>query len=275
MNTIREYLEHYWRATFVAALVVASVWRMRRLSGLSVPAAVARRAENRKIPERAPFRRNDFAAKSNIARREMLKALIIPALIFLGAPPALAAIYSLVPTLPRGVPRAPLYIMYAVAIASMFAFVLRASRLARRSGLVCPACGMELVGLGGTRLRHWSIQQRVLESGKCPSCGEQLLDPTEVGPVSRPATGEQARLNIVFALLLVSTVIFTYFAVKSIRAANLTRCQNRYARALSAADSTVVDSTRVGARRSNVSCGDLRLRPGFDGSEIPSNNLLP
>lgn len=104
----------------------------------------------------------------------------------------------------------------------------------RRIGLVCNACGAELVGAMGVA-GAW-IQDRVFETGKCPRCGAQLLDPEEVGPESRTFTyADNARaLGLIAALLA----------------------------ALGAAAHNPVDSGAVDVKplneRGTVTCGDLR-----------------
>jgi hypothetical protein len=219
---------------------------------------------------KAPFRRSEFAAKAEPPRREMAKGFVIALVTAIAAPPTLAILHWLVPTLPHGFARTALTTLLVAAIALMFAFVFRGSRLTRRNGLICPACGMELVGTDGTRLHKWSRQDRVLETGKCPGCGKQLLDPAEVRLISRTSTrAEQAWMPVVFGVLLVGLVFYIYFAKKSIDASHLTRCHNRYARAHSASDSAVVDSTRP-ASDYNATCGELRRPSGFDGSDSPS-----
>jgi hypothetical protein len=223
--------------------------------------------QEKKIHIKAPFRRADFAAKAEIPRHEMAKGFVIGFVTLVAAPPALAAMRWLVPTLPHGFFRTAMTIICVVAIVSMFAFVLRGSRLTRRSGLVCPACGAELVGPAGTRLHPRSVQNQVLETGKCPACGAQLLDPTEVKPISRTSTrAEQAWMTVVLVVLVAGLVPYIYFAKKSIDANRLARCHNRYARAHSASDSIVVDSTRP-VRDYAVTCGELLRTSGSDGGD--------
>jgi hypothetical protein len=251
MNAIKQFLEAYWFATLAGAWVVWRVWHRQRLR--STPALEIKRDDAPKLRTKAPFSRADFAAKAEISRREMAKGVFIGMGILIAVPPALAAISWLVPTMPRGFFRIVMTISCVVAVAALFVFALRGSRQTRRTGLVCPACGMELVGPGGTRMHPFSLQDRVLETGKCPGCNTQLLDEAEVQPSNEPMTRAEYAIIAVLVVLLIATV---YFARASISANRLARCHDRYARAHSASDSVVVDSTPA-TRGERVTCGEL------------------
>ena len=258
MNAIKQFLEAYWFPTLFLAWLVVWLWRAsHRLGRRSTAGLEVQRDEAHTIGTSAPFRRADFAAKAEISRREIAKGLLVGGAILIAAPPALVAISWLVPTLTRGFFRTAMTISVAAAITSLFAFALRASRQTRRSGLICPACGIELVGRGGTRLNEFLLQDRVLETGKCPRCNTQLLDPAEVRPISQTSTrAEHARYIGIIAVLLAGVVALVYFANASISAKRLARCRSLYARAHSASDSVVIDSTHA-ARGDLVTCGEL------------------
>ena len=220
----------------------------------------------------AGFRRSEFEASADLVRRESAKGLwVMGGVIVLGFP-ALYAISWLVPMLsPWGFGAAVLALL-AVGIGSIFAFNSRASRLMRGLGLLCPVCKLELVG--ARRRNEPDAAKRVLESGTCPGCATQLLDPAEVRPVPR-ASLRALLLPVlgVVALLTAGLVVSAYLGSGGLTATRVQVCTQRYAGARSAADSSTVDAVRP-TGRSTVSCGELQrdgqLDPGRQTLALPS-----
>jgi hypothetical protein len=257
MNTIKSFIENYWWATLFTVIVVVWAWRAwRRSTRSSPPALEIPRRDTRDIPSTSPFRRSDFAAQAEIVRREMVKGFGIGMAIFLIGFPALLAVNWLAPTSLRGSFGAVAFVLCAAGVAAMLLFAIRGSRMMRRIGLVCPACGAELVGTMGVA-GAW-IQDRVFETGKCPRCRAQLLDPTEVGPEPRTLTrADHARVLGLIAALLTALGAITYFGNASVAARRSASCNRRYAAAHSSVDSGAVDVRRLN-ERGTVTCGDLR-----------------
>ena len=179
----------------------------RRLDKLSASESKVPRRATRVIRTNAPLRRRDFAEKADIVRREVVKGIAIALAIAIAWQPSLIAIYQLVPSLPRESLIVYQAMLFVAAMGSLLAFTARGSRLARRSGLVCPACGMVLAGTGRRgRWKYW-LQDRVLETGKCPGCSKQLLDPDEVGPVSENLKRDDTALYVVMCVALLAGII--------------------------------------------------------------------
>jgi hypothetical protein len=262
MDAIKQFIETWWLIGPILAWLAwlpFSIWRSaRRLARLSASESKIRRGDTRELRTKAPFRRGDFAAKAEIVRRERVKGTAIAMVILVAWYPSLVAISRLVPTLPRGWLIAYQGILFVAAMGSYLAFTARGSRLTRRSGLICPACGMELVGIHGQGRSQELIQDRVLETGKCPECKKQLLDPAEVGPESQaPLTlAEHALYLGICAALLAGIIAMLYDGTRTVDANAWTRCRRLYDRAYTAPDSIVIDSTV--ARGSRITCGDQR-----------------
>jgi hypothetical protein len=101
-------------------------------------------------------------------------------------------------------------------------------------------------------------QDRVLETGKCPGCTAQLLDPSEVGSVSQTLTlAEHAQYIGLIAVLVAGIIVMTYFGHAQVQANAWNRCRRLYARAYTASDSVVIDSTRLD-RGDRVTCDYFR-----------------
>ena len=268
MNAITNILQ-WWPFLFLAVLGVSiwratldgiSIWRStRRLARLSASESKIRRDDTREIRTNAPFRRRDFAAKAEIVRKETVKGTAIMMVILVAWGPSLVAISRLVPTLPRGSLIAYQAILFVAAMGSYLAFTARGSRLARSSGLICPACGMELAGVRQRGRRSADlVQDRVLETGKCPGCRAQLLDPSEVGSGSQTLTrGEHAKYIGIIAAMVTAIIVMLYFAPGPTYARYRSRCRDLYAHAYTDSDSVVVDSTRLD-RRDRVTCRYFR-----------------
>jgi hypothetical protein len=187
-----------------------------------------------------------------------VKGTAIAMVILLLWGPSLFAITRLVPTVPRASLIAYQAILFVAAMASLFVFTERGSRLARRSGLVCPGCGMELAGTIGLRRTKVLIQDRVLETGKCPGCSKQLLDPAEVGPVLADPKPHDTALYVGICVVLVAGIVVMVYLTRAQNQVNATnRCRRLYARAYTASDSVVIDSTRL-ARGDSVNCEYFR-----------------
>lgn len=212
--------------------------------------------EGRDIASRSPFRRSDFAARAEGLRRELVKGFGIGLGVLVIGFPVLFGVNWLAPNLLPGSFGTVVPALSAVALASMLLFAVRGSRLMRRRGLVCPRCGTELVGIMGNA-GEW-IQDRVLETGKCPGCQAQLLDPAEVGPEPRTF----ARADHLRALGLIVTLSaalggIIYFGNASVAAKRAASCNRRYAAALGPTDSSAVDARPLN-QRGTLTCGDLR-----------------
>jgi hypothetical protein len=256
-GSIRSFIENYWWATLFAVILLVWAWRAwRRSTRPSPPAFEIPSRDTRDIRSTSPFRRSDFAAKAETVRREMVKGFGIAMAIFLVGFPALLAVSWLAPTLLQESFGPVAVVLCAAGVASMLVFAIRGSRMMRRIGLVCPACGTELVGTIGVA-GAW-IQDRVFETGKCPRCGAQLLDPTEVGPESRTFTrADHARALGLIAALLAALGAITYFGNASMAARRSASCNRRYAAAHNPVDSGAVDVKPLN-ERGTVTCGDLR-----------------
>jgi hypothetical protein len=128
----------------------------------------------RDLPVRAfPFRAADFARRADVARRRSLRGLG-PLLI-------VAAGGLLVPFLaPGGGARylVPVLFTFIIVFSGVaFALGIRDQRQSRQQGLVCPSCGVALVG---TKRFGGLVDTEVLRTGRCPQCHTQLLHPDEV-----------------------------------------------------------------------------------------------
>ncbi len=186
----------------------------------------------------------------------MVKGFGIGLGIYIVVSPASLALVALAPSLlPRSFATTVQMILLAVVIVLGLAYAYRGSRQGRRMGLLCPGCGGELVGTMGDG--PW-IQDLVLETGKCPTCHIQLLDPGEVGPVPRTLSrGDHVRGVAWIAALLGGIAATAYFGNAAIRGRRSVNCNRRYAAAQNAADSAVVDA-RVLGTRATVTCGEMR-----------------
>lgn len=256
------FLAHYWWAGLFTVITVVWAWRAWR--GAQVPPLEPLERPRRPESSTAPFRREDFAARAEAARREMGKGFFAAMAIFLFGFPALFAASWLAPETVGPIFQPLMYVILGGSIAGMFALAARADRIARRSGLVCPACGRGLVGQGRS---DSLIHERVLETGKCPKCGAQLLDPAEVAPVDRRMTGaDHARALVIIATLLTALGATSYFGNRAINARRVMACNRRYAAAQSAADSVVVDARTLN-KKGTLTCGDLRRSGRLDGPE--------
>jgi len=151
----------------------------------------------------AQFRRDDFAAKAEIINKQKMRGAV-PFFFFGGV----AVIYALQSTLSREASIVALAIVVAVAVGWNQLFVRRAKRLARSSGLRCHACQMELVG----QTSGLWIDDHVLETGKCPGCEAQLLDPADVRPISIPKDNSRTRI-IVRVVVIALLVGLLYYAI--------------------------------------------------------------
>ena len=247
MNAIKHFLESWWILPLIFALPAVTIWRSaRRIARLDAAEFNIPRHDTPNLRTNAPFRRADFAAKAEIVRKGTVMGTAISMVVLLAWYPSLVAISRLLPTLPHGALIAYQVILFVVAMGSLFVSAARGSRLARRSGLICPACGIELVGTSGRRRFQKQVEDRVLETGKCPGCGAQLLDPSEVGSVSETLTpAEHAQYIGLIAVLVAGIIVMTYLGHAQVKANAWNRCRRLYARAYSASDSVVIDSTRL------------------------------
>ncbi len=257
MDAVKLFLENHWAGTFFGAFLVYSAWLVWRGSKSRSTVMFNILSRDKHGKTKAPFTRRDFIEKAEPVRREITKGLVIAVVVLIAAPFALDAISRLVPALPRGFFAVGLTILCSVGLGAMFAFAIRGSRMMRRSGLICPACDMELVG---TDRKLPSRQDRILETGKCPGCKVRLLDASDVGSESERLTrAENIRYGVLIAVLVLGFVPYVNYVTKSMDAGRLATCTRLYARARTASDSVVIDSTQRG-RRYPYTCGAVRDR---------------
>lgn len=146
-------------------------WVLRR------PAAEPRPVSDQPAPP-GGFRRAELEAKAaEYARglgRKVYWMVVGPVLVGI---PALMAIDEITRKPDEPPSFAGLFILLGIIGVLAAAHLVMATRLARRLGLVCSACQSAFV-----TGRHRHPIDVVLETGKCPGCGKQLLDEAEVGP---------------------------------------------------------------------------------------------
>jgi hypothetical protein len=260
MNAIKHFLENWWFPLLILGSLGVSIWRSpRRIARLSAAESKIPRDYTRETRTKAPFRRLDFA-KAKIVRKEIGKGTAIAIGIFIGFGPSLVAISRLAPNLPHGALVAYEAIMFVVAMGSLLGFAMRADLLARRSGLICPACGLNLTLTYGPGRAQYPIQDHVFETGKCPACRAQLLDPAEVGPeLENPTLKDTALWIGICAAMVAVIVVMVYFTGAQVEANAWTRCHRLYDAAHTASDSAVVDSTKLA--RNDRACVYFRLQP--------------
>ena len=136
-------------------------------------AAVMENADRIEV-RRFPFRREDFATRADAQLRVMLRTGVIwlgPLIVLL-----FAVTFTRAAFLPA--PSSAFFVAWTVAFA-LVAFVLglRGKRASRRHDLLCPFCRADLLG---TKRFGGSAHLDVLETGACPQCRKQLIDPGEV-----------------------------------------------------------------------------------------------
>ena len=186
-------------------MLVSVVWRALRLARQHAQTESVEylRDEVHGSGTTAQFRRDDFAAKAEIVNKQRMKGAV-PVFFFGGV----AAIYALQSTLSREARIVALAIVIAVAVGWNQVAVRSARRLVRSSGLKCHACQMELVGqTSGV----W-IDDYVLETGKCPGCEAQPLDPADVRPTQSPKDSARTR-TIVRVVVIAMLVALLYYAI--------------------------------------------------------------
>jgi ribosomal protein S27E len=199
------FLRHYWFATLLGPLLLVWAWRTWRRWHRSPDQQVMVASRRTRGP--APFRRSEFQAKVDAVGREMEKGIWSLTGIFVVGVPALFAIDWLFPSVRDALTVAG-FALPVGALALLLAFAVRADLLARQLGLRCPNCGMVLVG---GSVYQWPAQHVVFETGACRQCGAQLLDPTEVGPVS--IQEESLLRNVVVLLILVGLLAWSIYHV--------------------------------------------------------------
>jgi hypothetical protein len=260
MNAIKHFLNNWWLLPLILTWPAVSIWRSaRRIARLSAAESKVPRDHTREIRTKAPFRRLDFAAKSKIVRKEMAKGTMIAIVILVGFGPSLVLVSRLAPNLPHGALVGYEAIMVVVALGSLLRFAMRADLLARRSGLICPACGLVLTRTYGPRRAQYPIEDHVFETGKCPVCRAQLLDPAEVGPVVEDLQPNDTALWIgICAAMVVVIVVMVYFTGEQTAVNAWNRCRRLYDGAYTASDSAVVDSTKLA--RNDRACVYFRLQ---------------
>jgi hypothetical protein len=189
------YVLHWWRKTSVNQAAPA------RLIASDLPAPSG------------GFRRADFEARAEelnrvLARSNwMLPLVLAPILVGL---PALMAIDSLRTDEPPSF--VGLFILMGISGVAAAAYLARATRAARRLGLLCSACRLVFA----TRKRHGPhFIDVVLETGKCPGCGKQLLNEVEVGPRHNPRENRYAPLWFIGTLLVIAGACVASYLITS------------------------------------------------------------
>ncbi len=198
-----------------------------------------------------PFRSPEFAARADAVRRKALRdgliwvaPLIIAFIVVLFGP-------LVAPGLPA-VPRGPASVAFLILmISATFALGVRSRNLIRHLGLQCPFCG---TGLVGTMRFGRAAHLAVLETGRCPQCDAQLIDPNELQVASAGITPQAL---LVATVLVVGLASVLYCGGQSVRSMLVKNCIRRYATAHNSADSTLIDAT-LSSRRTRTRCGDLR-----------------
>ncbi len=249
-------IQNYWWVTLLGVLALVWAgreWRRMHRRRIQVTASVSSRTFSA-----APFRRSDFEAKAERVRARMAKGAVIGMGIFLIGSPSLFALSWLVPQVRGGVFSIAMFALLVAAFAPAFASAISASWLMKRIGLVCPACGVELVGYWG-RFATPPPQTVVLETGRCRACGAQLLDRAEVGPptTQKVTRADHARALSLAAVLLAGLAAIIYFANATLTARHIAYCNRRYAAAHGPADSGATDTLQL-TRSGTITCGDFR-----------------
>jgi hypothetical protein len=165
------------RGTWTEALVQAK--KAELASALDEVRFVQATEVARDLPVRAfPFRAADFAERAEVARRRMLPGLRPLMIVALGLLPAAFLARAL-----AGRYLAP-FVLTLIIVFSGVAFVLgvRDQWRIRADGLVCPSCG---VGLVGTKRFGGRVDLEVMRTGRCPQCRTRLIPPDEVESPSR------------------------------------------------------------------------------------------
>jgi len=202
----------------------------------------------------AVFRRADFEERMEQVRRKTLPQSLGVVLIWGFGFPLLLALHAY-----RVVPSSSLFALMMVLVAAFVAGIVvsavRLPRLRRQLGLVCPSCNAVLSSGGRGR----GTPNDIVMTGKCPKCGIQLLDPSEVG--SRPGGPLTLRDHLeglsMIAALLLAIAGLAFFGQKSLLRMRSETCARRYAAAHTAADSVRVDQS--GFRKSKSStCATVR-----------------
>ena len=251
-----DLLTRYWWLLTMSALFALWAWRAaRRARAFGSAESSAPFVPRGPLTTTPRFRRGPFADEAERVRRGMAKGMGIAVVLFIVGMPALFAINAWQHGLPNRVFEAAILVICFGSVVLMIVSAQRGSRRMREFGLICPNCKGELVGT--IQNGAW-IQDRVLETGQCPRCHTQLLDPAEVGPVpSKLTLGGHLQAIGIIAFLTLGLAGTVYFGNASIRAKRLAYCNRHYGNAHTAADSATVDSLRP-SRKAIVTCGDLR-----------------
>jgi len=259
-------VEHYLPAAII--FLILTLWLTVASRRAREKAAERRAAYSGTAPSHALLPRREFEEKADCIRGEMGRGMVIALGTVVVGFPALFAVQWLVPGFSTTMFFVVTYCLLGVAIASMFAFAIRADRHLRQLGLLCPGCGIELVG--GTRYQT-PIDTAVLATGKCPSCHAQILDPAEAG-YTRPklTPREHVRAIAAIAALLAGIAAIMFLGNGALTATNIRWCNGRYTLAHGAADSAAVDGRPL-SRRGTRTCGDLRRegRLAQRSSQVP------
>lgn len=255
----------------VTILAMLTLWLTVASRRARKKAAERLAAYHRTSPSPALMPRPEFEENADRIRGEMGRGTAIAlGTVVLGFP-GLFAIQWLVPGFSSTMFFVATYALLGVAIASIFGFAVVADRHIRQLGLLCPGCGVPLIG--GSR-GQTPIDTVVLTTGQCPRCHTQILEPAEVG-YARPklTVRERVRAIAVIAVLLFGTGAIVYLGNGALTAMSIRRCNSRYALAQSATDSAAVDGRRL-TQRGPRTCGDLRregrLAQGSSSRGVPA-----
>jgi len=200
----------------------------------------------------AVFRRADFEDRCREARRS---ASLWPLFVFILGFLALFAVMTVLPDLPARTVRIGQFTILGAAIAAMFLNAARQDRTVKRLGLRCPGCDSPL--FGGRRYRP-NIEDGVLQTGKCEQCGQQIIDPGEIGPrAAEEQRGSNAKAIGFIGILAASLVATMYLGNSALAKRRALACRRQYAAARTPMDSVAADQYRL-SRRGTITCGDLR-----------------
>jgi hypothetical protein len=189
------YVLHWWRRTNVNQTVPG------RLLASDLPAPPG------------GFRRADFeaiVAEHNrlLSRRNWMLPLMLGP-IFIGLP-AWLAIDKAASKISEPPNFLGLVVLLGISAVSAAAYLVMATRLARRVGLTCSACGFAFVT--GRRHGPHSVDE-VLQTGKCPGCRKQLLNEVEVGPRHDPRESRYAPLWFIGSVLVIAGVCVASYLI--------------------------------------------------------------
>lgn len=189
------YVLHWWRRTSVDQTAPGRLLD----SDLSAPPGGFRRAHFEAIVGE----HNRLLSR----RYWMLPLMLGPILIGL---PAWLAIDSAASKSDEPPNFVGLVILLGISAVSTAVYLAMATRLARRLGLTCSVCRFAFVT--GRRHGPHSVDE-LLQTGKCPGCGKQLLNEVEVGPRHNPRENRYAPLWFIGTVLVIAGVCVASYLI--------------------------------------------------------------